>query len=122
MKAVHHRLDRHPHGDRRVRPALGCQPHQPEGLEAALPVIDHRHLNIEECGYPARTETDFEELDDPPACLLFRGLFAIRAESQEKMLGSQGLEQALGVGGWVEREVKLLMHGERRQEACCVVW
>jgi hypothetical protein len=31
------------------------------------------------------------------------------------MLGSQGLEQALGVGGWVEREVKLLMHGERRQ-------
>jgi hypothetical protein len=31
------------------------------------------------------------------------------------MLGSQGLEQALGVGGWIEREVKLLMHGERRQ-------
>ena len=31
------------------------------------------------------------------------------------MLGSQGLEQALGVGGWVEREGKLLLHGERRQ-------
>src|SRR5262245_42000289 len=31
------------------------------------------------------------------------------------MLGSQGLEQALGVGGWVEREGKLLLHGARRQ-------
>src|SRR5262249_59942478 len=31
------------------------------------------------------------------------------------MLWSQGLEQTLGVGGWIKREVKLLLHGERRQ-------
>ena len=62
-----------------------------------------------------RGRSRLQELDDPPAGLLFRGIFTIRPEPQQEMLGAQGLEQALGVGGRIKREVKLLTHGERWQ-------
>lgn len=63
-------------------------------------------MDGEEVGDPARTDADLPPCDDPPAGLRCRGIRALGAEPPEEMLGSQGLAQALGRGGWGERQGK----------------
>src|SRR5262245_4735938 len=58
LEDIHHRLDRHPHSNRRICPRLRRQPHQTQGVEAALPLIDDRHLDAEEFRHTTRTEAD----------------------------------------------------------------
>ena len=45
LEDVHHRLNRHPHRDRRVRAGLRRQPDQAKGGKTPLPIIDDRYLD-----------------------------------------------------------------------------
>ena len=60
---------------------LGGQAQQALGGEAAFPVVDHGGLDRQECGHPPRAEADLQELNDPPAGLLFGRILVDRSET-----------------------------------------
>jgi hypothetical protein len=109
------RLDRHPPGARRVRPALRRQPAPAEGGKTPLPVIDHRHLDASACGHTAWTDAAIQEVDAPPARVLFCGLCAGRPAPEEERIRPSSLEHALGAGGGFQGERELRPRGERRE-------
>src|SRR2546423_815536 len=56
LEDVHHRLDRYPHSDRRVRAGLRRQPAQAQRMKATLPIIDDWDLDASEFRHPTWTE------------------------------------------------------------------
>jgi hypothetical protein len=85
-------------------------------------VVDHGRLDRQEFGDAPRAEADLQELNDPPARLLFRRILVVRAKPEEQMLRSQGQSYALGMGVGSTERAGCWAGGEARGTACRTAW
>lgn len=118
LEDLHNHLDGHPGADRRVLPRACAQPQKPLRLEAALPAVDHMGVDRQQGGDPARPEADLQQFNDPPAGLFFGRVFAIGPEADQQVFGTQGLLQALRMGGGLEGQTELVAGGQGGEGVC----
>ena len=77
LEDIHQDVDGDPSGNRSVHTRPRRQTQQAEGVEPAVPIIDDRGLDRQQSGHAPRAKADLQQVDNPPAGLLFCWVFAI---------------------------------------------